>query len=417
MTSIKIAAISLVFCLAAVTTHKAHAKGGGGSTSSLTITNAFLSASEFYAYGLAKANSSISLNGVAVTRSDAAGNYNIQILNYSSPPDCLAKISDGASTVSKAITSCALAGNAGTLGLDGVSSIAAGSSGSMILYAELVAPAAGFVIATTSGMPSVLSVAPSVLISAGNSNVQIPYSTSSSSIRYQAVSVTAKSGPATATKNVVIEPSLSSWNVTGEFSITAQGANYCSPYAWDRSTFDASIIATATDFMKTGESGVTGVNPGVERISVKTLNLRCSKSFPTGHQITSTGNVIATNTSVTGGARCFQAKQNYKCSAGTKNALVSHMFAQSVISYAAQNTVTGRVCLSRVAAVGGAVVSLVSRYPTVVSVPVSVTIPAGSVCADYSASINLAGQPFGYDYDVIATYDGFPTWAKFVVNQ
>jgi hypothetical protein len=419
MNSIMAATVSLIFCFGAFT-HEAHASGGGGggSTSALSITTAFMSNGEFYAYGLSKANSSISLNGVAVTQSDAAGNYNIQLFNYSSPSDCIARISDGVSSASKAITDCVISGTAGTLGLDGLWYANAGSSGSLDLNAQIAAPAAGFNIAVSSGMPSVLSVPSSVFISAGNAGTQIPFSTAAaSSMRYQSVSITAKSGANSATKNILVIPPLSLWNVTGAFSITAQGENYCSPYAARRTDFDASIIASATELMKNGESGTIGVNPGAERITVKTLNLRCSKSFPAGHQITATGSVIATNTSVSGGFRCFQAKQNYSCSAGTKSALVSHSFTPSVISYAAQKTATGKVCLNRAASAGGAVVSLVSLWPASVAVPATVTIPAGAICANYSASINMAGQSFGYDYDVKATYDGFSTWAKFIVNQ
>jgi hypothetical protein len=205
--------------------------------------------------------------------------------------------------------------------------------------------------------------------------------------------------------------------VTSAFSITAQGENYCSPYAARRADFDAQIIASATELMKNGESGTIGVNPGVERITVKTLDLRCAKSFPGGHKIAATGSVVATNTSVTGGFRCFQAKQTWSCSAGTQNSLVSHSFTPNVISYAAQKTATGKVCMASAASAGGAVVSLVSLWPSSVAVPATVTIPAGALCATYTASINMAGQTFGYDYDVKATYNGFSTWATFWVNQ
>ncbi|WP_413287970.1 hypothetical protein [Bdellovibrio sp. HCB337] len=418
MNSLKLAMMSLVFCLAAVT-HEANASGGS-SSSSLIVTAAFLSngVTEFYAYGpTSKPNATITLNGVAVTKSDAYGSWNIQILNYTSPADCIARISDGASTVSKSIQYCIMGGSAGQVSLDGVSVVNAGSSGSMTLYTEIAAPATGVSVAISSGMPSVLGVPSSVFVSGGNTNAQVPFTTTSTSMRYQTVSMTAKSGSAIGTKNVLIVPSLASWNVTGAFNITAQGENYCSPYSARRSDFDAAIIATATDFMKNGESGTNGVNPGTERITVKTLNLRCAKSFPAGHQITATGSVVATNTSVTGGFRCFQAKQNWSCSAGTKNAMVSHTFAQASISYAVQKTITGKVCLMRAASAGGAVVSLVSLWPASVAVPASVTIPAGALCANYTASINMAGQSFGYDYDVKATYDGFSTWAKFVVNK
>lgn len=128
----------------------------------------------------------------------------------------------------------------------------------------------------------------------------------------------------------------------------------------------------------------------------------CRALYPLDGQLRATGSITVTRTTFTQVRTDWVASRTMACFRGAyAGFLSSNDLGAYDISFSTTKSVGGTVCLTQ-AAVSNVIVALESYATTVATVPASVTIPAGSRCANYV--VNIVGP---FDTYIHAKLNGF----------
>lgn len=371
----------------------------------ISIAAAFMQGSTFYASGSgAKANGSILLAGVNVGTADKSGRWSFNRASYVPASDCIARISSGSSSATRAITDCNFSATKTPDYLNMVvvpKPVRVGYDGCDIMVDILPMPDPVY-DPLNAIIPSVASGAPSHLTINNTAFSMTNFVCSPTyAANYRTISITASAGTKSVTQNVMFIPMADSWVGSARASTTvAQSQDFCRPNVNDGQ--DATFASRAIADLREGYigGGAIGVNPGVEFISAATFASRCAKNFPNGHSVVST-TAATTSVSVVGAEKCVTAKQTWSCNSGTSRNAISHNLL-NFLNF--DNTIDAQICLANNAASGG--VSVAMSYSGGLRGPASVVVPAGSKCINYVVNYSGAGS-------AAASFGGFTFTASY----
>jgi hypothetical protein len=152
--------------------------------------------------------------------------------------------------------------------------------------------------------------------------------------------------------------------------------------------------------------GGWGVPPYVGATNVPGIYLACQQQIPNG-QLVAVGNVVYAKTR-TAFSYQYEARQAYQC---TDGAYLGWINSFTLTGLPASNyvfhpsTLGASICLTAPAPAAGVVVqlSLPAGHPSTISFPASVSIAAGSTCANFSiVTTKPKTQIAGYDSSIYA---------------
>lgn len=275
-------------------------------------------------------------------------------------------------------------------------SVAGGVSSTGTVTLTNVAPAGGATVVLTSSKPATASVPSSVVVAAGAKTATFTVTTTAVTASTSAtISASYSGGTKTATLTVT-PPALSSVSVSPTTVGSGQSAT---------GTVTLSGAAPAAGIAVTLTSSKTSV-----------ATVPASVTVPSG-SATATFDIatytVTADTSVTITAAIGRTKKTATLTVTPVAAQLSSitLYSASVLGGASMGSNT--VSLTQLAPNGGASVSLTSSAPSIVSVPASVTVPAGQA----SAAFTLSSTAVAADTNVTITavYGGVTRTANLLV--
>src|SRR3954464_12503667 len=181
-TRFSLLAVLAATCLLAVTS---------SALATVRVSKAELNGTQLRIEGTATANRQITVDGVAMTSSDGAGNFKLQRDSFARPADCRVAVNDGSATATTAtLSGCSVSTTPSPSPTPAPSTSAALSSvkvsptavvggtpvtGTVTLTAA--APTGGFTVALSSDDPAAATVPASVTVPAGATTATFPGTT------------------------------------------------------------------------------------------------------------------------------------------------------------------------------------------------------------------------------------------------
>lgn len=146
----------------------------GISFATVSVSRADLSGDRLRIEGIAAANRTITVDGVAMGSSDGGGRFRIERTGFTPPPDCTVDVNDGSATATTAeLEGCTLATepDPASPSLSGLSlnqtSVVGGNPVTGTVTLNVAAPADGVVVSLSSNNTSVATVPSSVTVAEG----------------------------------------------------------------------------------------------------------------------------------------------------------------------------------------------------------------------------------------------------------
>jgi hypothetical protein len=149
------------------------------AVAAVTISRAELSGTRLRLEGRANANSTITVDGVAMGASDASGNFRIERDPFAKPADCTVAVNDGSGTPTRTtLSGCTVSAppppppapaSAPTLSTVGITpaDVVGGTAATGTVTLSSAAPAGGVQVPLSSDNPAAATVPPSITVPAG----------------------------------------------------------------------------------------------------------------------------------------------------------------------------------------------------------------------------------------------------------
>src|SRR5215218_8061282 len=199
--AIAVAAVGMLVLIVAVSTAQA----------TVSISRAELSGTKLRIEGQAAANTTITVNGVAMGTSDSNGAFRIERDPFAKPDDCIVNVNDGSATVASATLS--------TLSLS-PTTVVGGNSATGTVTLTSAAPSGGFTVSLSSNNTAAATVPASVTVPAGSTSATFAVTTNSVS-NSQSSTIIASAGGITRSSTITVQTAFAAAN--GSISIIPGG--------------------------------------------------------------------------------------------------------------------------------------------------------------------------------------------------
>ena len=185
----------------------------GTSDAAVTVSRAEVSGDRIRVEGTATPNSTITVDGLAMGSSDAAGEFKVERTGFTAPADCTVDVSDGAATATATLSGCTVSSapspppsqvavSALTLSQ---TSVIGGRSVTGTVSVTTAAPSGGFVVALSSSNAAIARVPASVTVPAGSTSTGFTVSTTAVSDT-QSATINAAGGRASRSATLTVVP-------------------------------------------------------------------------------------------------------------------------------------------------------------------------------------------------------------------
>src|SRR5215210_7157324 len=178
----------------------------------VSISRAELSGTQLRIAGQARANSTITVDGVAMGTSDGAGKFKIDRPGFAAPADCTVDVNDGSATAATArLSGCTVSSSpppASSVSLSSLTvsptDVVGGDSATGTVTLASAAPTGGFVIDLSSDNTAAATVPPSVTVPAGSTRATFTVSTKALTNAQSAIIIGTVGGDFSTEKHAII---------------------------------------------------------------------------------------------------------------------------------------------------------------------------------------------------------------------
>ncbi|HET7480546.1 MAG TPA: hypothetical protein VFJ72_13645 [Rubrobacteraceae bacterium] len=178
----------------------------------VSISRAEISGTQLRIEGQAIANSTITVDGVAMGTSDGAGKFKIDRSGFTAPADCTVDVNDGSATAATArLSGCTVSSTpppASSVSLSSLTvsptDVVGGDPATGTVTLSSAAPTGGFVIDLSSDNTAAATVPPSVTVPAGSTSATFTVSTKAVTNAQSAVIIGTVGGDFSTEKHAVI---------------------------------------------------------------------------------------------------------------------------------------------------------------------------------------------------------------------
>jgi hypothetical protein len=240
--------VGLLVLLAAASTAQA----------TVSISRAELSGTKLRIEGQAAANTTITVNGVAMGTSDGAGNFKIERDPFTKPDNCIVNVNDGSASVSSArLSGCTdsqppSSPALSTLGLS-ATTVTGGNPVTGTVTLSSAAPSGGLEVSLSSNNTAAATVPTSVTVPAGSKSATFTVSTNTVS-NSQSSTIIASAGGTTRSSTITVQTAFAAAN--GSISIVPGGNGHgritSQPAGIDCTIMGDGGTGTCSSFFPTG---------------------------------------------------------------------------------------------------------------------------------------------------------------------
>jgi hypothetical protein len=190
----------------------------------VSISRAELSGTKLRIEGQAAANTTITVNGVAMGTSDSTGAFRIDRDPFAKPADCIVHVNDGSATSTSArLSGCTVStpssASLSTLSLN-PTAVVGGNSATGTVTLTSAAPSGGLVVSLSSNNTAAATVPASVTVPAGFTSTTFTVSTNSLT-NSQSSTIIASAGGITKSSTITVQTAFAAAN--GSISIVPGG--------------------------------------------------------------------------------------------------------------------------------------------------------------------------------------------------
>lgn len=260
------------------------------------------------------------------------------------------------------------------------------------------APATGVIVSFSSSNPSVLAGPSALVVPAGQSSVSVSALTNSAQI-FEPANVVLSA----ATGTVAQQASLTVASIPKPVSVSL-GTPQNVVFSAQGGTSGTGIVALSAVGVPPSTVTLTNTNPA---LTIPSVLVQPTNSGLAGFNFTSLPVPVATSGIVTATANGASASSTITITASPSPSIQSFaiLLASPTQTFSSGDTLAATVTLSGPAYLGGMTIALAADNPAAVTIPSSVTIPAGGITASFTVKASQVAAPT--TVTISATLPGF----------